>query len=281
MMKEKVKYFFTMLKKHRNGMIGLIMMIIVILLGVLAPVIAPFDPEMTNAPDARMPPSWIHPFGTDETGMDVFSRCLYAIRIDVVIGVCGTFLSLFIGIPIGLLAGYKEGTLGEIILRMADLIQAFPSFILAMALVAVLGCSTQNILMVVAFVNVPIYIRFVRGEVLSMKSRPFVEAAQAAGMSTTRIMFRELLPNSLRPALVQASINIGGAIMLTAGLSYIGAGVQVPTPEWGSMISIGAPLILTGQWWAAFFPGVCIGVTVLGFALFGDFLRIYLNPERR
>lgn len=193
----------------------------------------------------------------------------------------GAFVSLLIGIPIGLLAGYYEGLVGEVILRLADLIQAFPAFILAMALVAVLGNSTQNILMVVAFVNVPIYTRFVRGEVLAMKSRPFIEAAQAAGMSPLRIMFKELLPNSLRPALVQASINIGGAILLTAGLSYIGAGVNVPTPEWGSMISIGAPLILTGQWWAAFFPGVCIGVTVFGFALFGDFLRIYLNPERR
>ena len=132
----KVKYFFTMLKKHRNGLIGLVMMTIVIVLGILAPVIAPFDPEMVNAADARMAPSALHLFGTDETGMDVFSRCLYAIRIDVVIGVLGTFLSLLIGIPIGLLAGYREGFVGEIILRMADLIQAFPSFILAMALVA-------------------------------------------------------------------------------------------------------------------------------------------------
>ena len=280
-MKKAINDFFVMLKKNKQGTIGLILMLVIILLGVLAPIVAPYDPEMTNAAHARLGPSLAHLFGTDETGMDVFSRCIYAIRIDVVIGVCGTFVSLLIGIPIGLLAGYYEGLVGEVILRLADLIQAFPAFILAMALVAVLGNSTQNILMVVAFVKVPIYTRFVRGEVLAMKSRPFIEAAQAAGMSPLRIMFKELLPNSLRPALVQASINIGGAILLTAGLSYIGAGVNVPTPEWGSMISIGAPLILTGQWWAAFFPGVCIGVTVFGFALFGDFLRIYLNPERR
>jgi len=280
-MKKAINDFFVMLKKNKQGTIGLILMLVIILLGVLAPIVAPYDPEMTNAAHARLGPSLAHLFGTDETGMDVFSRCIYAIRIDVVIGVCGTFVSLLIGIPIGLLAGYYEGLVGEVILRLADLIQAFPAFILAMALVAVLGNSTQNILMVVAFVNVPIYTRFVRGEVLAMKSRPFIEAAQAAGMSPLRIMFKELLPNSLRPALVQASINIGGAILLTAGLSYIGAGVNVPTPEWGSMISIGAPLILTGQWWAAFFPGVCIGVTVFGFALFGDFLHLSLNPERR
>lgn len=170
-MKKAINDFFVMLKKNKQGTIGLILMLVIILLGVLAPIVAPYDPEMTNAAHARLGPSLAHLFGTDETGMDVFSRCIYAIRIDVVIGVCGTFVSLLIGIPIGLLAGYYEGLVGEVILRLADLIQAFPAFILAMALVAVLGNSTQNILMVVAFVNVPIYTRFVRGEVLAMKSR--------------------------------------------------------------------------------------------------------------
>ena len=280
-MKKELHQFFRMLKKNKSGIVGLVMIIVVIFLGVFAPLIAPYDPEMTNAADARMAPCLTHLFGTDETGMDIFSRCIYAIRIDVVIGVFGTLFSLAMGIPLGLLAGYYEGILGEVILRIADLIQAFPAFILAMALVAVFGNSTQNILLVVAFVNVPIYTRFVRGEVLAMKGRPFIEAGHTAGMTSARIMFQELLPNSLRPALVQASINIGGAILLTAGLSYIGAGVTIPTPVWGSMISIGAPLILSKQWWAALFPGVCIGITVLGFALFADFLRIYLNPERR
>ena len=280
-MKKEVKEFFRMLKKNKQGIVGLVMIICIVLLGIFASVISPFDPEMTNAADARMAPCLAHLFGTDETGMDIFSRCIWAIRIDVVIGVFGTLISLMIGIPFGLFVGYYEGIIGEVILRIADLIQAFPAFILAMALVSALGNSTQNILMVVAFVNVPIYTRFVRGEVLAMKSRPFIEAGHTAGMSPTRIMFQELLPNSLRPALVQASINIGGAILLTAGLSYIGAGVTIPTPEWGSMISIGAPLILTKQWWAALFPGLSIGVTVFGFAMFADFLRIYLNPERR
>lgn len=186
-----------------------------------------------------------------------------------------------LGIVLGLLVGYYEGIFGEVVMRLTDLMQAFPAFILAMALVAVLGNKLSNILFVVAFINIPIYLRFVRGEVLAMKSRPYIEAAHAAGMTPFTIMFKELLPNSLRPALVQASINIGGAILLTAGLSFIGAGVKVPTPEWGSMISLGAPLIITKQWWAAFFPGACIAITVLGFALFGDFLREYLNPERR
>ncbi|MCC8179504.1 MAG: ABC transporter permease [Planctomycetes bacterium] len=273
--------FWYLLKQNRSAQLGAAIIILVLLLGIFAPFIAPYGPETANPTHSRLPPGWQHFFGTDETGMDIFSRCIYAIRIDVFIGVTGTLVSLLFGIPLGLLAGYYENWLGEIIMRVADLVQAFPVFILAMALVAILGNNVHNILFAIAFLNAPIYLRFVRSEVLALKKRPFVEAAQCAGMSDRRIMFVELLPNSLRPALVQASVNIGAAILLTAGLSFIGAGVRVPTPEWGSMISIGAPLIISGQWWSAFFPGISIAVTVLGFALFGDFLRLYLDPERR
>lgn len=276
-----MKDFFARLKKDRKGQIGLIIIVVVLLAGLLAPLIAPYGETETNAKDARMAPCAAHLLGTDESGMDIFSRCLYAIRIDVFIGVCGMLISLLIGIPLGLITGYYEGVVGEIIMRIADLLQAFPAFILAMALVAVMGNSLQNILIVIAIVNVPVYLRYVRTEVLSLKRKPFLEAAHTAGMKDFIIMAKEVLPNSLDIALVQASINIGGAILLTAGLSYIGAGVRVPTAEWGSMISIGAPLIITGEWWAAFFPGCFIAITVLGFALFGDFLRVYMNPERR
>jgi peptide/nickel transport system permease protein len=213
--------------------------------------------------------------------MDIFTRVIYATRIDLTIGVLATLFSLSIGIPLGLLIGYYEGLFGEIAMRLTDLIQAFPVFIFAIALVAVLGNKLENVLLAITFLNSPIYLRLVRSEVLSMKRREFIEAAQCAGMSNFQIMFRELLSNSVRPALIQASVNVGWAILLTAGLSFIGAGVRVPTPEWGSMISIGANSIMTGQWWASFFPGMAIMVTVLGFALFGDFLRVYLDPERR
>lgn len=276
-----MKEILFLLKKERTARIGLFIVVAVILLGVFAPVIAPYDPVTANAALARMAPCAEHIFGTDASGMDIFSRCIYAIRIDVMIGVCGTLLSLLIGIPLGLVAGYYEGLIGEFILRMADLLQAFPAFILAMALVAATGNDVKNIIFVIAFLNAPIYIRYVRAEVLSLKKRAYIEASHAAGMSNMYIMFVQLLPNSVRPALIQASINIGGAILLTAGLSFIGAGVPVPTAEWGSMISTGASMILTGQWWAAFFPGISIGITVLGFALTADFLRLYLNPERR
>ncbi len=279
--KQKTSEFFYMLKNDKMGQVGLGIMFVVILLGVLAPLIIPYDPYTAYPQMARIQPGAEHLFGTDEAGMDIFSRCIYAIRIDVFIGVAGTLLSLLFGIPLGLIAGYYERIAGEIIMRTADLVQAFPVFILAMALVAILGNNVQNILFAIAFLNIPIYLRFVRAEVLALKRRPFVEAAKCAGKSDLQIMFKDLLPNSLRPALVQASVNIGGAILVTAGLSFIGAGVQVPTPEWGSMISIGAPLIISGQWWAAFFPGISIAITVLGFAFFADFLRKYLDPERR
>lgn len=277
----KSSVFVHMLKHDTIGKIGLIIIIAIMLLGIFAPFIVPYDPFTAYPSQARLKPSADHLFGTDESGMDIFSRCIYAIRIDVLIGVSGTLISLLLGIPLGLIAGYFEKYTGQIILRSADLLQAFPVFIFAMALVAILGNKVENIIFAIAFLNIPIYMRFVRAEVIALKGRPFIEAAQCAGKSNFQIMFKDLLPNSVRSALVQASINIGGAILITAGLSFIGAGVRVPTPEWGSMISIGAPLIISGQWWAAFFPGVSIAVTVLGFAFFADFIGKYLDPERR
>lgn len=273
--------FLHMLRRDTFGKIGLIIIILIILLGIFAPLIVPYDPYTAYPDQARLQPSAEHLFGTDESGMDIFSRCVYAIRIDVFIGVTGTLISLFLGVPLGLIAGYYQKYMGQFILRTADLLQAFPVFILAMALVAILGNKVENIIYAIAFLNIPIYLRFVRAEVISLKGRPFIEAAKCAGKSNFQIMFKDLLPNSVRSALAQASINIGGAILITAGLSFIGAGVPVPTPEWGSMISIGAPLIISGQWWGAFFPGISIAITVLGFAFFADFIGKYLDPERR
>jgi peptide/nickel transport system permease protein len=278
---KQLRDFLFFLRKSPSGLAGITIIIVAILCAILAPYITPYDPEEPITIDNRMPPSGKHWFGTDETGMDIFTRVIYATRIDLTIGVLATLFSLSIGIPLGLLIGYYEGLFGEIAMRLTDLIQAFPVFIFAIALVAVLGNKIENVLLAITFLNSPIYLRLVRSEVLSMKRRQFVEAAQCGGMNSFQIMFRELLSNSVRPALIQASVNVGWAILLTAGLSFIGAGVRVPTPEWGSMISIGANSIITGQWWASFFPGIAIMVTVLGFALFGDFLRVYLDPERR
>lgn len=278
---KSVRTFFHYLLRKKSGAIGFAIIVLSVTITVAAPLIAPYDPESPIPSENRQPPSSAHWFGTDETGMDIFSRVVYAGRIDLTIGIVSTALALLIGIPIGLAIAYFEGWFGEIVMRIMDVLQAFPVFIFAMVLVAVLGNKVENIIAAITFLNAPIYLRLVRSEALSYKTRPFIEAAKCTGNSSATIIFRELLPVSIRPALIQASVNIGSAILLTAGLSFIGAGVRAPTPEWGSMIFLGADSIITGQWWSSFFPGIAIAVTVLGFALFGDFLRDYLNPERR
>lgn len=278
---EKIRSFFHYLLRSKTGTAGFAIIVFVTLVTICAPVIAPYDPESPIPTENRQPPSWAHPFGTDETGMDIFSRVVYAGRIDLTIGVVSTALALLIGIPLGLAIAYYEGWFGEITMRLMDVLQAFPVFIFAMVLVAVLGNKVENIIAAITFLNAPVYLRLVRSEALSYKTRPFIEAAKCTGNSSMTIVFTELLPVSIRPALIQASVNIGSAILLTAGLSFIGAGVRAPTPEWGSMIFLGSDSIITGQWWSSFFPGIAIAFTVLGFALFGDFLRDYLNPERR
>jgi peptide/nickel transport system permease protein len=278
---KKVKEFFRYLLKSKVGMAGFIIVVLTVIITIAAPLIAPYPPESPITSENRMPPSATHLFGTDETGLDIFSRVIYAGQFDLTIGVVSTLLSLLIGVPLGLLIAYFEGFFGEVTMRLMDLLQAFPVFIFAMALVAVLGNKIENIIAAITFLNAPIYLRLVRSEALSYKTRPFIEAAKCTGNNSIRIIFTELLPVSIRPALIQASVNIGSAILLTAGLSFIGAGVRAPTPEWGSMIFLGADSIITGQWWSSFFPGIAIAWTVLGFALFGDFLRKYLNPERR
>jgi peptide/nickel transport system permease protein len=219
--------------------------------------------------------------------MDVFSRVIFSARIDLVIAVLGTLLSLGIGLPLGVIAGYFAGTRGiwawlsEGIMRVADVLQAFPVFVLAIALVAALGQSARNVILAIAFVNAPIYLRLLRTQALSLRERRFIDAARVSGSSELRIVFRHILPNAVAPAIIQASVNMGWAVLLTAGLSFVGAGVRVPTPEWGSMIAVGAQNMITGQWWPALFPGIAIALTVLGFALIGDSLELMLDPVRR
>jgi len=273
--------FFGSLFNNRSGTIGFIIITLSITLTITAPLITNFDPESPVAGMSRMAPDSVHWFGTDDTGMDVFTRVIYSGRIALTIALSATFLSMLVGVPLGLIVAYFEGIGSEIVMRIMDLLQAFPVFIFAMVIVTVLGNNVENVIIAITFLNAPVYLRLVRSEALSYKSRPFIDAAKCTGNSPLKIIFTELLPVSIRPVFIQASVNIGGAILLTAGLSFIGAGVRAPTPEWGSMILIGSDSIITGQWWSSAFPGLAIAINVLGFALFGDFLRHYLNPERR
>lgn len=279
-MRQAFRYYLVYLRAHPGALLGTVVIGLFVLSAIFAPLITPYEPETPTA-EYRSAPSLDHWFGTDATGLDVFSRVIYAARIDLFVGIMGTALSMSVGVLGGLLVGYYRGWPTALVMRIADLLQAFPPFVLAMALVAVAGPRLQNVILVIGFLNAPVFLRLVRSEVLTFRERPVMEAARCVGNRDYRMLRYYLAPNTLEAALVQASVNVGWAIMLTAGLSFVGAGIPVPTPEWGSMVSIGAPMMITGEWWAAFFPGMAIAMCVLSFAAVGEAVRILVNPERR
>ncbi|WP_159097886.1 ABC transporter permease [Aminobacter sp. MSH1] len=252
----------------------------------MAPILAPYDPVAANATSFLQPPNAMHWLGTDAVGMDILSRVLYAPRIDVAIALGGTAASVLIGTSLGLWVGYyaAAGGIREIlsfgIMRVADVMQAFPVFVFAIALVASLGQSIQTLLVAIAFVNAPIYLRLMRNQALAARRLRYVEAATVAGLSPVRIMLRHILPNSAGPLLAQASVNIGWAVLLTASLSFVGAGVRPPTPELGSMIAAGFQNVVTGQWWPSLVPGIALAAIVLGFSLVGESLEVLTDPVK-
>jgi peptide/nickel transport system permease protein len=272
---------------HKFAGLAIFVVLVAIFLALFGSLIAPYSPTIPNPAVALQAPSFAHPFGTDESGFDIFSQSLAAPRTDLGIALGGTAIALLLGAPLGIIAGYNAGRLsvlsagGETMMRVADIIQSFPVFILALGLVAVRGPSALNVIVAIAFVNFPIYLRLFRSETLSLRERAFVDAARASGLSDLRIARRHIFPNALGPASVQVSVSVGFAILLTAGLSFIGAGVRPPTPELGSMVSAGSTNIVTGQWWPSVFPGLVIGVIVLAFAVTGDALGVLLDPTRR
>ena len=243
--------------------------------------LAPYPPMEPSAGQQLLPPSYVHWFGTDDVGMDVFSRVIAAPRVDLGIALSATILALTIGTTIGGIAGYFRTWWSELIMRISDLIQSFPVFILAMVLVTITGQEIWIVVVVIAFVNIPLYVRMIRAELLSLRERTFVEAATVIGVPAWRIIFRHLIPNVIGTIINQATITMGVAMLLTAGLSFVGAGVRVPTPEWGVMIATGASSIVTGQWWPSVFPGVALSLSVFGFALFGDGVSRMLDSRER
>lgn len=260
-------------------------------LAAFGPAIAPYDPTLATGRVAVPPPPlgdwpgliWAnlmgqlerppHWFGTDATGFDIFSRVISAPRVDLTIALAANLLSLVLGVFLGLIAGYFRNVFTEGMMRVSDVLQSFPVFISAMILVALAGRSTGNIVIALALLYTPIYIRLTRSEVLSQRVRGYVEAARALGNPEIVVALRHVLPNSLAPALIQSSVTIGFAILLTAGLSFVGAGVRPPAPEWGLMISSGANQIILGEWWPSVFPGIAISLTVFGFAILGNALE--------
>ena len=260
--------------------LGLAIILMFVLSAVFAPLLAPMDPTQQILSQRLKPPSAGHWLGMDQLGRDVFSRLLFGAPISLTVGLVVVGSASTLGTLVGLIAGYARGTVDELLMRLTDVFFAFPPLILAMAIAGALGPSLNNAMIAIAAVTWPVYARLVRGQVLSLREREFIEAAFSIGASTPRILFRHLLPNALAPILVQASFDMGGAILSAAGLSFIGFGARPPTPEWGVMISEGSKFFST-QPWLSFFPGLAILLTVAAFNLIGDGLRDAFDPRLR
>jgi peptide/nickel transport system permease protein len=258
--------------------IRLLPLLLLLAFAAFGPMVARYAPTATG-PDILAPPSVEHWLGTDDTGSDIFSRLASAASLDFLIGLTSVAVAFVVGVTIGALAGYSTSWWPPVVMWFMDFLQSFPVFILALALVAARGQAISTIIAVIAFLNLPIFMRLVRAEVMALRSRSFIDAARASGCSSLWIVAFHALPNSLTGALSQASVNIGWALLLTAGLTFVGAGIQPPTPEWGGMIAAGANYMITGQWWVSFFPGVALGLAVLAFALAGDYLKSVLGGD--
>jgi peptide/nickel transport system permease protein len=270
--------FWRRFRKETTAVAGLVIIILFAILALLAPLVSPYNPLTPDVPASLAAPDPVHWFGADKLGRDILSRIMYGARISLLSGVAVITMAGLFGSLVGLWAGYTRGWVDEALMRATDIFFAFPSLILAMAIAGALGPSLQNALIAVAVVTWPVYARLVRGQVLSLREREFVQAARSVGATDSLIIRRHLLPNTLSPLLVQASFDMGGIILAVAGLSFIGFGAQPPDPEWGVMISEGRNYITT-HWWLTFFPAISMLCAVAGFNLVGDGLRDVLDPR--
>lgn len=236
-------------------------------LAVLAPVIAPYDPVASSPKDKLLPPSAEHIMGTDTYGFDIYSRVLYATLTDLPIAIGSVLIAVLIGWPLGAAAGYVGGRFDDLMMRLTEMSQAFPQILFAMAIFAAFGNSRLTLVAVLVTLNIPVYVRMVRSVMLPLREAEFILAARVAGNSTTSVILRHALPNTLVPVFSQFPLSSAYAIQLVAGLSFIGLGIRIPEPEWGSMINIGANAMVYGKWWVSFFPGMAVLIT--SFALMG------------
>ncbi|MEH7123018.1 nickel transporter permease [Bacillus sp. JJ1503] len=276
----EIRYFFKM---NKLAGVGFFIILFLVAIAVLAPVIVPYPGDIASESHLEkkfLPPSSEHLFGTDELGRDLFSRVLYGARISFQIGLIAIGLAVAIGLPLGLIAGYFGKWIDETIMRICDIFLSFPPLLLSIAIAALLGPSITNMMIAIAISWWPWYTRLIRGQVISLRERGFVEAAKAMGVPSWTVIIRHILPNSLAPIIVQISMDFGSIILTAASLSFLGLGAQPPQPEWGLLINIGKNFFLT-NWWYVTFPGLFIFITVMAFNLFGDGLRDYLDPKTR
>ena len=268
------------LRKNKLAMVGLAIIIFFVVIAAFAPLIAPYPYDQGELVMKNKPPSEEHWFGTDYNGRDVLSRVVYGARISLWVGTFSVIGSVVAGTILGLLAGYYGRWIDMIISRVFDIMLAFPSILLAIAIVAILGPSLQNALLAIAIINIPTFGRLVRSRVLSLKEEEFVMAARAIGMKDSRILMQHILPNSLAPIIVTGTMGIATAIIEAAALGFLGLGAQAPEPEWGKMLSDSRQYIQKAPW-TVIFPGLSIMLTVLGFNLIGDGLRDALDPRMK
>jgi peptide/nickel transport system permease protein len=281
---ERLKRSIYLIRKNTLTTIGFSLVAGLFIVALVAPLIAPYPQQAagleTDMSQALLKPSWQHLFGTDEMGRDLFSRVVYGTRISLWIGTLVVGLALLIGVPLGLLAGYHGGGVDEAIMRFTDIFLSFPPLLLAIAVAALLGRSLTNAMIAIAVAWWPWYTRLIRSTVVSLREKPFVEAARTIGTPPWRIMTRHLLRNAINPVIVQASLDFGSVVLTSAGLSFLGLGAQPPQPEWGLILSTSRNYFLVAPWYS-FFPGMAMVLTVLAFNLVGDGLREITDPKTR
>lgn len=271
---------YKKLAKNKAAMAGAFIVLIFITLAILAPYIAPHDPLDIQMVKKLQTPSAEHWLGTDDKGRDILSRILIGARISLTVGIVSTIIGAIVGVILGIVAGYYGRWIDSLIMRICDVLLAFPGILLALAIVSVLGASTMNVILAVAFFAIPSFARIVRGSTLSVKKLEYIDAIRAMGSSDLRIIFKHILPNIVSPIIVQATLYIASAIITASALSFLGMGTQPPTPEWGMMLSQGRSYIAEAPH-LTLFPGLVILLVVIGFNLFGDGLRDALDPKSK
>jgi peptide/nickel transport system permease protein len=279
-MEPQKKTFWHYFKKRRMAVGGLALILIMFLIAGFAFFLAPYDPGKTEVSMKLKAPSFQHLLGTDQLGRDIFSRMLYGSRISLSVGFVAVAISILIGVLVGALAGYYGRWIDSLLMRFVDTMLCFPSFFLILTVVALLGPSIFNIMIVIGVTSWMGTSRFVRAEFLSLRERDFTQAARALGVKDGRIIFRHILPNALAPVFVTATLKVASAILIEAGLSFLGFGVQPPAPSWGNILTEGRTYIFDA-WWLTVFPGLAILIIVLSFNLLGEGLRDALDPRLR
>lgn len=272
----------TLRKLNKNIIFfgGAIIVVFFVFIAVFAPFITIYDPEAIDMMSIFLPPSDKHFFGTDELGRDVFSRVVYGSRISLFVGIVAVGISVAAGVVLGLISGYFGGWADSIIMRFTDVMLCFPSFFLILAVIAFLNPSIINVMVVIGLTGWMGVARLVRAETMSVKNREYIIAAHLAGLSHARILFKHILPNVLAPVFVTAALGMAGAILTESSLSFLGLGVQPPTPSWGNILTSGKDNIMFA-WWLSFFPGVAILLTALGYNMLGEGLRDIIDPKKK